>query len=254
MSNSGDLLITEIFFLLLPAFMLLATMALIAYFYLRRFNKTIRRYKIQKLEEVENERKRIANDLHDFVAGKLITIKSELNESLHSSDDPRVYKSIAQGITDLNKFHDEIRHLVEYIYPKELLSGNIRQSFTRLAEEMSNSQTEVIMDMEFEHQLPKDKTHQLFRLLQEKISNILAYEKPPKIFIGLFENAEESEVMLTLSYNRNDHTTGILKKQRRPQGGRGTAVINERLKILRARFHADNTDGFYKETIIFPLH
>lgn len=254
MSNSGDLLLTEIFFLLVPAFMMLATMVLIAYFYLRRYNKTIRRYKIQKLEEVENERKRIANDLHDFVAGKLIMIKSELNESLHSSDDPRVYKSIAQGISDLNKFHDDLRYLVEYIYPKELLSGNLKQSLMRLADEMSNASTRIIMDIEFDHQLNREKTHQLYRYLQEKISNILTYDKPPKIFVGLFEDSEGNEVMLTISHMRAKQQSYSSKIGKKSSGGRGHRVMHERMKILKARFHSDYNDGFYQETIIFPNH
>ena len=254
MSNSGDLLLTEIFFLLLPALMLLAAMILISYFYLRRFNKTIRRYKIQKLEEVENERKRIANDLHDFVAGKLIMIKSELNESLETSDDPRVFKNISQGITDLNKFHNELRYLVEYIYPKELLSGNISQSLTQLADDMSNANTRILMDVELECQLPKAITHQLYRLLQEKIANILVHEQPPKIFIGLFENEEDQEVSLSISYNASQTGKPIISQSNRKRGGRGKPIIDERLKVLKARHHAVHTDGFFKETILFPIH
>lgn len=253
MLNSGDLLITETFFLLLPAFMLLAASILISFFYLQRFNKTIRRYKIQKMEEVENERKRIANDLHDFVAGKLIMIKNDLNKSMQSSDDPRVYKNIAQGITDLNKFHDELRYLVEYIYPKELLSGNLKQCLIRLADEMSNASTRIIMDIEFDHQLNREKTHQLYRYLQEKISNILAYDKPHKIFVGLFEDPEENEVMLTISHPRDKQKSYPFKTGKRSLGGRGHSVMHERIKILRARFHSEYNDGFYQETIIFPI-
>ncbi len=253
MSNSGDLLLTEIFYLLFPGVLFLATVLIIAYFYLKRFNKIIRRYKIQKLNEVENERKRIANDLHDFVASKLLKIKNELDDSLKASKDPLVYKNIAQGILDLNKFHDELRYLVEYIYPKELLSGSLKLSLIRLAEEMSNANTLILMDIEFKHQLPKEKMHQLYRLIQEKISNILVYEKPPKIFIGLFENTDDNEVLLSISYFSASKHKQAIPKSERVLKGRGMFVIQERQKLLNAKVNTEFNDGFLKESIIFPI-
>lgn len=253
MLNSGDLLLVEIFFLLLPGIIILVAFLLISYFYARRFSRVMRRYKIQKLEEVENERKRIANDLHDFVAGKLIKIKSELHESLNAASEPLVYKNISQGISDLNKFHDDLRHLVEYIYPKELISGNIKQGFIRLAAEMSNADTEIIMDIEFEHQLPRDKMHQLYRLIQEKIANILVYEKPPKIFIGLFENSEDNEVLLNISYPGTSRQKAKSTTSKRTLNGRGKFIINERLKVLKARVERKYQEEFYEESIIFSI-
>lgn len=253
MLNSGDLLLVEIFFLLLPGILILAAFLLIAYFYVRRFNRVMRRYKIQKLEEVENERKRIANDLHDFVAGKLIKIKSELHESLNGAKEPQVYDKISHGISDLNKFHDDLRHLVEYIYPKELMSGNIKEGFLRLASEMRNADSEIIMDIEFENQLPREKMHQLYRLMQEKTANILVYEKPPKIFIGLFENTEENEVLLNISYLKTDNQNQKLLPSRKIKSGRGLFIINERMKVLKARMERKHLEGLYQESIIFPI-
>jgi len=252
MLNSGDLLLVEIFFLLLPGILILAAFLLIAYFYVRRFNRVVRRYKIHKLEEVENERKRIANDLHDFVASKLLKIKSELHDSLDNAREPLVHNHIAQGISDLNRFHDDLRYLVEYIYPKELMSGNIKEGFLRLAAEMSTSATEIIMDIEFENQHAQQSMHQLYRLMQEKISNIAAYVKPPKIFISLFENTDDNEILLSISYPiQHTGKNGTLKSGRE---GRGISTIRERLNLLKARVQTEYADGFYKENIIFSIH
>jgi signal transduction histidine kinase len=254
MLNSGDQLLVEIFYLLLPGIILFVTVLLVSFFYVRRFNRIMRRYKIQKLAEVENERKRIANDLHDFVGSKLLKIKSELHDSLNKSNEPVYYNNVAEGIADLNKFHDDLRYLVEYIYPKELMSGNLKQGLMQLAEEMSNATTVILMDIEMEHQLPKDKMHQLYRLLQEKIANILVHEQPPKIFIGLFENEEDQYVLLSISYSASQTRKPIIHKSNRKRGGRGIPIIHERLKVLNARYHAVHTDGIFKETILFPIH
>ncbi|MFN4914093.1 MAG: sensor histidine kinase [Sphingomonadales bacterium] len=251
MLNSGDILLSEIFFLLLPGALMLGGTLLISYFYIKRYKRIFRRYKIRELEKIETERKRIANDLHDFVAGKLLKIKSELHDSLNNASEPLMHNYISQGISDLNRFHDDLRYLVEYIYPKELMSGNIKEGFLRLAAEMSTSATEIIMDIEFENQLAQQSMHQLYRLMQEKISNIAAHAKPPKIFISLFENTDDNEVLLSISYPiQHTGKNGTLKSGRE---GRGISTIRERLNLLKARVQTEYADGFYKENITFPI-
>lgn len=251
MSNFGDLLIVEIFYLILPAIAIFIALLFLGFFYLKRMKRVFHRYKIQKLEEVENERKRIANDLHDFVASKLIKIKLELYQSLKSTNNLDVHKSISERIEDLDKFHQELRYLVEYIYPKELLSGNMKQSFLNLGKELSNSTTEIIMDIEFEYQLSKEKMHQLYRLMQEKISNIIAHQHPPKIFIGLFENLEDQEVLFTLSYAADINTDNL--NIQKILSGRGLTIIKERLNVLKAKANTTFNEGFLNESIIFPI-
>lgn len=226
---------------------------IVSYFRIKRLHLVLSRYRSKKLEELESERKRIANDLHDFVAGKLLKVKLELNESLESAQDPIVFKNLSQGIQDLNKFHDELRYLVEFIYPKELLSGNIKNVFQRLADDMSNAQTEIIIDIEFDNQIPTDKLHQLYRLLQEKITNIIVYENPSSIIIGLFENSDDHEVLLNISYNFNSQKQQKIVGGNIRKSGRGSSIIPERLKTLKAKTEITKTELTYKETIIFPI-
>jgi len=131
------------------------------------------------------------------------------------------------------------------------MSGNIKEGFLRLASEMSSTTTEIIMDIELENQLPKDKTHQLYRLIQEKIANIVVHEKPPKVFIGLFENTNANEVMLSISYENKNPEKSIFKKTIKSGSGRGLFIIDERLKLLKARRKTQFNEGFFQETIIF---
>lgn len=253
MLNSGDQVLINIFYLLLPGLIILITVILVSFFYFKRLKRIISRYRMQKMEEVETERKRIANDLHDHVGSKLIMIKSELHKGLQASQNPNGESIITQSISDLNKFHDELRHLVEYIYPKELMSGNIKEGFLRLASEMSSATSEIIMDIELENQLPRDKTHQLYRLIQEKIANIVVHEKPPKVFIGLFENTNANEVRLSISYENKNPEKSIFKKIIKSGSGRGLFIIDERLKLLKARRKTQFNEGFFQEIIVFKI-
>lgn len=253
MLNSGDILLTELFYLLFPAMLIIVASLLITYFYIKRFKRVFFRYKLQKLEEVENERKRIANDLHDFAGGKLLKIKRELQVSLSSTNNPIVKNNIVEGLSDLNQFHNDIRHLVEYIYPKELLLGNIQESFIRLGNEMSNAFSTVIMDVEFFNQFPMEKAHQLFRLVQEKISNILVYQKPNEMYIGIYEDVEYNRVELTISFPKKCNKQHYYKNISKKHKGRGETIISERLKILTAKTECNETDTDYKERISFPI-
>jgi signal transduction histidine kinase len=253
MLNSGDILLTDLFFLLLPVISIIITAFLITYFYIKRFRRVFYRYKIQKLEEVENERKRIANDLHDFAGGKLLKIKRELQLSLSATNNSVIKINIAEGLNQLDRFHDDIRHLVEYIYPKELLIGNIQASFISLGNEMSNSFSSVIMDVESFQQLPIEKAHHLFRLVQEKVSNIIVYQKPKEIYIGLYEDMEDNQVELSISFSKKFYNQNFDTHISRKYKGRGETIISERLKILNAKTAFNETETEYKETTIFPI-
>ncbi len=253
MLNSGDILLTEIFYLLFPAFLITLTILGVAYLYLKRFNRILQRYKHQKIHESENERKRIANDLHDFVAIKLLNIKNQLQITLNSSQDESVKDSLKEGISALNQFHEELRFTVEFIYPRDFIIGKLDESFLRMGKEMSNSDTNIIMDVEFVNELSKDKAHQLYRYLQESLANIISHRKVEKIYIGIFEDEEENHVELSISYPKSHPQEIKSTKNLLKYPGRGTTILSERLKILKAKEIIKESNDSYKLTLLFPI-
>ncbi len=254
MPNQADLLIHEVALILIPAFFITAGVIVVSVFQIIRLRRVMARYKAFQFQEVEKERKRIANDLHDYVAGKLVVIRGNLLESLKKIDNPDVMRSVHKSLDDIGTFHDDLRYQVEYIYPKELMVNNLRGSFEKLAEEMSNAQTKVIADVEFTTELTRPQTHQLFRIAQETTSNIIAYSKPKNVFISLTDDEVKKYGELSIAY----HYPDVVKTDRQAnrllrREGRGRFVINERLKILKATTTWYQEDGIFQDITRFPL-
>lgn len=252
--NQGDLLLQEIFFILAPAILIFVAIFGMTYLRLMKFRRVFLRYRRLQFQEVENERKRIANDLHDFVAGKLVKIKTELQLCLNADKNNPSAPVIERSLQELGMFHNELRSVVEYIYPKELLLNNLKQSLDNLASEMSTAETKVLMDIELESHIAQMQLHQLYRVIQELLSNIIAYAKPQTVIVSLYDEPEKNVGFVSIAYAKprsgiEESLVGV-KSHRQ---GRGKFVVEERLKLISAKLRSELVDGYIKEVIQFPI-
>jgi signal transduction histidine kinase len=251
--STGDLLLQEIFFILAPAVLIFAAILGITYLHLSKFRRVFRRYRRLQIQEVENERKRIANDLHDFVAGKLVKIKTELQLSLNAGQDNVSNAVIERSLVELSAFHNDLRNVVEYIYPKELLTNNLKNSLNHLADEMTTQFTKVIVDVEYGQHIHQVQLHQLYRIIQEMLSNIIAHAMPTTVIVCLYEEPEINAGYLTFSYAQPQERKLMsdMKLARKP--GRGKFVVNERLKVISAKLRTEVSEGNVREIVEFPI-
>lgn len=251
--NEGDLLLQEIFFILTPAVLIFAAIFGMTYIRLMKFRRVFRRYKRLQFQEVENERKRIANDLHDFVAGKLVKIKTELQLSLNANNNSSVAPVIERSLSELNLFHHELRNVVEYVYPKELLSNNLKNSLNNLASEMTTPETKVIMDVEFDQRIAQIQLHQLYRIIQEMLSNIIAHAKPQSVIVCVFDEQEVSKGYVSFSYAEAPQNKWGVHRKTDQRIGRGKYVIEERMNLISAKLRSESKNGYIQKILEFPL-
>jgi signal transduction histidine kinase len=245
----------EILFLILPSVIIAIGLYIALFIYVRRYLSMFKRFKIQQLIQIENERKRIANDLHDFVAGKLVMLKSEINEIIQQVEDVTVVKKLHHTLEDVNHFHEGIRSVVEYIYPRELLANDVLGSFKSLAMEMSNAESKVIFETELTLELQNWQLHQVFRITQEKIANIISHARPKNLVISIHDGEKVNECELTFSYYLENDIEGNdnVNKIKKYKGGRGMYVIDDRLKVLNAKYKFTRFDRLNHESIIFGI-
>lgn len=255
MKSQEDIYLIEIFSLIIPPLIMAIGLYIALFIYVRRYLRLFKRFKIQQLIQIESERKRIANDLHDYVAGKLLMLKSEISEIIHQVEDVTVVKKLHTTLEDINHFHEGIRSVVEYIYPRELLANDVLGSFKSLAMEMSNADSKVIFETELTLELQNWQLHQLFRLTQEKIANIISHVRPKNLVISIHDGGKDNECELTFSYYLENDIEGNenFNKIKKYKGGRGMYVIDDRLKILNAKYKFTRIDNLNHESIIFGI-
>ncbi len=144
-----------------------------------------------KEEILENERHRLARELHDSVSQQLFAammMMSALNEQAEKMDAPEVQRKQLAMVSDIiNASQSEMRALLLHLRPITLEGKSLKQGIEQLLREL---QTKINISLKWDIEdlsIPNSIEDQLFRVIQELLSNTLRHAK-----------AEELEVYLNL--------------------------------------------------------
>lgn len=183
-----------------------------------------------KEEILESERHRLARELHDSVSQQLFAammMLAAVNEQVSKSDTSEVQKKQLAVITEvINTAQSEMRALLLHLRPVNLEGKSLRQGIEQLLKEL---QTKINISMKWEMedlQLPSTIENELFRIVQELLSNTLRHAK-----------AKELEVYLHL-INRNvllrvmDDGVGFDTTKEQKAGSYGLMNIRERVSAM----------------------
>lgn len=177
----------------------------------------------------ENERIRIARDLHDSLGQKLSVIKMMLSSiSVHEQD-----KASKEEIELAKKLVDETineaRNISHNLLPNELRFG-LADAIMRIANDINTAgATEIEVDIHEEAKtisLSKDKEIAIFRIVQEILSNILKHATATKIVLSIdFKNNE-------LHFSIKDNGKGLSMKTVKKSTGIGWQNVFARIKMM----------------------
>ena len=92
-----------------------------------RGKKRLSKLRQDAFDDIENERKRIANDLHDISAFSILKIKENLNKNLNAPI-PEIENQLFSSIYDLQ---NELNLSIENLYPRDLLLHDWQNSIKR---------------------------------------------------------------------------------------------------------------------------
>ncbi len=180
----------------------------------------------------EEERKRIAQDLHDDISSKLNVIHLHANLLIDGELSVKEYTTVNKNIIDVtNKTLESARKIAHNLLPPILEEFGLTSAIEELADDFNNSQKIVIS---YKIKYPKSflrKTDELhvFRIIQELINNSVRHGKATKSTIVI----QVKEQRLQFRYTDNgigfDTNTISLKK------GIGMKNIESRVAILNGK-------------------
>lgn len=164
--------------------LLLALMLIIALFFtgvkLRRNRREVamqREFTKKLLEQTEEERIRIARDLHDGVSQELMILKNQI--------DPEEIKH-RRKIDDII---NEIRAISRDLHPVMLEKIGLKASVEHICNQMmENNYIFISSDIEYHKTLNKAGELQMFRMIQEALNNIIKYAKAEAAKVTISEN------------------------------------------------------------------
>ncbi|MGG3564768.1 sensor histidine kinase [Neobacillus rhizosphaerae] len=131
-------------------------------------------------EIIEQERNRLARELHDSVSQQLFAasmMMSAINETKQESENDREAKQLKLVEEMIHQSQLEMRALLLHLRPVALKNKTLQEGMEELLIELSQK---VIMDINWKvEDFPLDKgvEDHLFRILQESISNTLRHSK-----------------------------------------------------------------------------
>ena len=144
---------------------------------LKQEKKNSQLYTKQLLDKTEEERKRIASDLHDSVSHELLSLKNSFEQKSDTTD-----KKIDTIINDIRIIS---RNLHPIMFDKIGLRASIEQ-LTERAQEVNNFM--VTSEIEYNNSLPSSDELQVYRIIQETLSNIIKHANAVAAKITVTEN------------------------------------------------------------------
>jgi signal transduction histidine kinase/ligand-binding sensor domain-containing protein len=184
----------------------------------------------QLIDSQENERKRIAAELHDSLGQELLIIKNRAALGLKLLGDAgRTKEQIEQISGTATQAIAEVRQIAYNLRPYHLDEIGLTQSLEELVERVASacpikftSAIDNIDDI-----FPKDAAINLYRIVQESLNNIVKHSEANEANLLVKRNSREIEVLI--EDNGKGFSTGSETARRR---GFGMTGLAERARIL----------------------
>jgi len=202
----------------------------------------------------EEERQRLAADLHDDAGPLLATARLYLNENLVNQDKTTQLQSIFQARQIIDDTIQLIRNISHSLMPPTLKNFGLESAINDLFQKMSGSGSINASSRfhEYKDRLKAEKELIIFRVVQELINNILKHSSAS--FIHLTQNVHGDKFYLRIHHDGRGIVQSDFDKLNKSNTGLGLKNISSRLKVVQGNivFEKDISQTYYKVTIELP--
>jgi len=187
------------------------------------------------LEGAEDERRRIAMDLHDQTLSDLTHLARELERLRAAAPDDREWNAQIEGLQrDVEDIANNTRRLIDDLHPQSLdllgLEKALRSYLEKRCSGPGMPEHFLHVDAGIDEGLSEFQRLSLYRIVLNLVSNIVRHAQATRFEIDL----RRSEGAITLIVE--DNGTGFDYEQGRRKGGHGLTNIEERAKAIGATF------------------
>lgn len=211
----------------------------------RRMERSLKEY-AQKITHVqEEERKRIAYELHDDAAQYLAILKLQLNSLLHSGkiQSPDLVERIGHLEKDASRAADNIRSYSHELRPTVLEHIGLQAALEQLAEDV-NKLKQIVIEVNtegIEPDLSEEERLGFFRVAQEALNNCRKHSRASKVIINLRFN--ESLIEMEVSDDGIGFDTQLAATSSGLKGSLGLMSMQERAELMGANLSIESKPG-----------
>jgi two-component system, NarL family, sensor kinase len=228
-----------------------------------RYNTQLKRLEEEKQQILlnasirfqEEERNRIAADLHDDAGPLLATARLYLNENLVNQEKAQQLQSIFSAKQIIDDAILLIRNISHSLMPPTLKNFGLESAVTDLFQKISGSGS-VNASARFHEYRIRLKVEQellVFRIVQELVNNVFKHSNAG--FIHLIQNINGNKMYFRLHHDGAGIVQADFDRLNHSALGLGLKNIASRVKVLNGRiyFEMDPSHTYYKVTIEVPI-
>jgi len=231
MYSKEDLLYRIILIVSLIIGIIICSFVLIVIWQQRKWRKLNMQMIAIEIDTLENERKRVAADLHDELGAALTAMKFKLEsiDSASAGDQVRV----SQCVRLTHDILYRIRRISNALMPDSLVNNGIIASITDYANLVNDhSKLRIIFESIGEADIPFETSVHIFRILQEIINNTLKHANASTLKIEFIMEGDKL-IILTADNGRGFDFKNATKNKK----GLGLGNLQNRADLLGGEFH-----------------
>ncbi len=190
------------------------------------------------LEGQEQERTRLARDLHDGLGGLLSGVKIELS-ALHqpaiaSPQQTVVHKTLGH----LDNAVEELRRIARSMMPEVLLNYGLGEAVRDYCNGLMKSGIPVSCQVfNYRNDMPHNRQVTLYRIMQELVNNAVKHASASQILVQLQQRDDRMFLVV------EDDGKGFDAAQLKALKGAGLANIQSRVEMLRGKMEVESAKG-----------
>jgi len=184
------------------------------------------------LDAEENERNRVARDLHDGLGGMLAGVKINLlswakyNKNMETQD-----FELQRIIGQLDGSVNELRNIARNMMPQTLLNYGLEAALKELCESVMDRDLEVdFQAINISKEIGLSLQISIYRIVQEILANILKHAGATEILLQCSENQHRFYI------TAEDNGKGFDMESNNLKNGLGLANIRKRVEYFNGRF------------------
>lgn len=198
------------------------------------------------LEGQEQERRRLARDLHDGLGGTMASIRVKAADLADSAtpDDAQM----KQIITQLDGATRELRRIAHNMMPEALLKFGLEAALKDLCESLQHNGAAIVFQaFDLRGDIPQPQQIMIYRLVQELLGNALKHSGARNILVQCLQRGEELSVIV------EDDGKGFDQGSISPADGIGLQSVRARVDYLKGRLDIQSAPGI-GTTVNIDIH
>lgn len=212
---------------------LILSIVLLVLWRTRTLRRQQEKYSQQLLENVEAERSRIAQDLHDDIGQMLSSIKNRI----HLQKEKSGSEEMSQLEDSLSEVIDKGRKISRSLYPSYLRRLGLTEALSGLLTQIEEDNN-LLCTQELENidkYLEPDQKLHIYRVIQECVSNTLKHAEAKSIRVDI----KDLNGAIEIQYRDSGKGLGA----RTAMTGMGMMSISERVKLLGGDLEIGSNNG-----------